>query len=395
MIKRVNNWVYARVGSIQAPFDARANPEAVDGAWLIFHARILRTPRATVPAEGLNMRVLIAGGSGLIGRHLARALLDGGHQPVILSRNADHLRREPSMWPYQIIPGDPTTAGRWQEQVDGCDVVVNVAGHNIFADRWNAAIKRKIRDSRVHSAENLVAAIKQARSRPKAYIQGSAIGYYGIQADQEITETNPSGTDFLAVVCRECEEVSHPIESLGVRRSMVRTGIVLAPGAGALKIMTPIFKLGPGLPIGSRGGLFASGQQWMSWIHIDDIAGIFRLAVENDTVFGPVNGTAPNPVRNAEFSKTFSDVLRSRLTPWRVFVPLGPPDQALKLLLGEVAGVVTTGQKVLPTKALALGYRFKYSQLADALRAIFTPIEPPAKPGAHPVAAGAGSRHHH
>jgi uncharacterized protein (TIGR01777 family) len=340
------------------------------------------------------MRVLIAGGSGLIGRHLARALLDGGHQPIVLSRNADHVRREPSMWSFPIIAGDPTVAGRWQEEVDGCDVVVNLAGHNIFADRWNAEIKRKIRDSRVHSAENLVAAIKQARSRPKAYIQGSAIGFYGPQKDQEITESSPSGTDFLAVVCRECEEVSHSIEPLGVRRSIVRTGIVLAPGAGALKIMTPIFKLGPGAPIGSRGGVFASGQQWMSWIHVDDIAGIFQLAVENDGAVGPLNGTAPNPVRNAEFAKTFSDVLRTRLTPWRVFVPLGPPDQALKLVLGEVAGIVTTGQRVLPAKALVLGYRFKYPQLADALRAIFTRVEPPAKAAGHPVAAPAGSHHH-
>ena len=339
------------------------------------------------------MRVLIAGGSGLIGRQLARVLLDGGHQPVILSRNADHLRREPSMWPYQIIAGDPTTAGRWQEEVNGCDVVVNVAGHNIFADRWNAEIKRKIRDSRVHSAENLVAAIKQARSRPKAYIQGSAIGFYGPQKDQEITESSPSGTDFLAVVCRECEEVSDSLESVGVRRAMVRTGIVLAPRAGALKIMTPIFKLGPGAPIGSGGGAFADGKQWMSWIHIDDITGIFQLAVENDGAVGPINGTAPNPVRNAEFAKTFSHVLRTRFTPWRVFVPLGPPDGLLKLALGQVASIITTGQRVLPAKALALGYQFKYPQLADALRAIFTRVEPPAKAAGHPVAAGAGSRH--
>ena len=240
------------------------------------------------------MRVLIAGGSGLIGRHLSRALLDGGHQPIILSRDADHLRRDPSMWPFQVIAGDPATSGRWQEHVDGCDAVVNLAGHNIFDGRWNPEIKRKIRDSRVHSAENLIAAIKQASSRPKAYIQGSAIGFYGPQKDQELTESSPSGTDFLAVVCRECEEVSHALETLGVRRCIVRTGIVLAPSGGALKIMTPIFKLGPGAPIGSGGGMIASGQQWMSWIHIDDIAGIFQFAVQNDGAIGPINGTAPS-----------------------------------------------------------------------------------------------------
>ncbi len=171
--------------------------------------------RARIVGEDLIMRVLIAGGSGLIGRHLSRALLDGGHQPIILSRDADHLRRDPSMWPFQVIAGDPTTSGRWQEQVDGCDAVVNLAGHNIFNGRWSPEIKRKIRDSRVHSAENLVAAIKQASSRPKAYIQGSAIGFYGPQKDQELTESSPSGTDFLAVVCRECEEVSHATRNPG------------------------------------------------------------------------------------------------------------------------------------------------------------------------------------
>ena len=243
------------------------------------------------------MRVMIAGGSGLIGRNLAKSLLDGGHQPLILSRNADQLRRQPDMWPFQIVPGDPTTSGRWQEQVDGCDAVVNLAGHNIFEGRWNAEIKRKIRDSRVHSAENLVAAIKQCSSRPKVYVQGSAIGFYGPQKDQELTESSPSGTDFLAVVCREVEEVSHSLESIGVRRAMVRTGVVLAAGEGALKIMTPIFKMGPGAPVGSQGGLVASGQQWMSWIHIDDIAGIFQLAVENDGAVGTDqwDGTKPGP----------------------------------------------------------------------------------------------------
>ena len=236
--------------------------------------------------------------------------------------------------------------------------------------------------------ENLIAAIKQASSRPKAYIQGSAIGFYGAQKDQELTESSPSGTDFLAVVCRECEDVSHALETLAVRRSMVRTGIVLAPRGGALKIMTPIFKLGPGAPIGGGGGFFASGQHWMSWIHIDDIVGIFQFALQNAGAVGPINGTAPYPVRNAEFSKTFSDVIRTRLTPWRRFVPLGPPDQALKLVLGEVAGILTTGQRVLPAKALELGYQVTYPHLADALQAIFTPTGSPAKP--HGWSSGRG-----
>jgi uncharacterized protein (TIGR01777 family) len=340
------------------------------------------------------MRVLITGGTGLIGRHLARTLLDDGHQPVILSRNADHVRRDPEMWAYQVVSGDPTAPGRWQDAVDGCDAVVNLAGHNIFAQRWSATVKAKIRDSRVHSAEQVVAAIKQAHSRPQVFVQGSAIGYYGPHRDEELTEASPSGSDFLAVVCRETEEVSESLEGLGVRRAVVRTGIVLAPNDGALRIMTPLFKLGPGVPIGSNGRFGpAQGQQWMSWIHIDDIVGLFRLAVENAEAVGPINGTAPHPVRNAEFAKTFSTVLRTRMTPWRFFVPAGPPDAMLELLLGEVATVVATGQKVQPAKALQLGYSFRYPELAGALRGIFTRKPKPSTAPTHSVPAGAGSHH--
>ncbi|MGP0065470.1 MAG: TIGR01777 family oxidoreductase [Isosphaeraceae bacterium] len=340
------------------------------------------------------MRVFITGGSGLIGRQLARTLLEDGHHPVILSRNADHVRRDPEMWAYQVIQGDPTTPGPWQDEVDGCEAVVNLAGHNIFAERWSAAVKAKIRDSRVYGAEQVVAAIKQAGSRPKVFVQGSAIGFYGPHQDEELTEASPSGTDFLAIVSRETEEVSEPLDHIGVRRAMVRTGIVLAPNEAALRIMTPIFKMGPGAPIGSKGKLGpAEGMQWMSWIHIDDIVGIFRLAIENPQAIGPLNGTAPNPVRNADFARTFSGVLRKKATPWRFYLPVGPPDAMLQLVLGGVASVVTTGQKVLPAKVLGLGYTFHYPELEGALREIFTRKPEPSKAPAHHAPAGAGSHH--
>jgi uncharacterized protein (TIGR01777 family) len=342
----------------------------------------------------MKMRVFITGGSGLIGRRLAGALLAEGHHPVILSRNADHIRRDPTMWAYQVVQGDPTTPGPWQEEVDGCDAVVNLAGHNIFAERWSAAVKAKIRDSRVYGAEQVVAAIKQASSPPKVFVQGSAIGYYGIHQDEELTEASPSGTDFLAVVSREAEEVSESLQASRVRRAVVRTGVVLAPNEGALRIMTPIFKMSPGVPIGSKGKLGpAEGTQWMSWIHIDDIVGIFRLAIENSEAVGPLNGTAPHPVRNSEFAKTFSSVLRKKATPWRFYVPFGPPDAALQVILGEVASVITTGQKVLPAKVLGLGYTFQYPNLEGALREIFTKKHAPAKAPAHHAPAGAGSHH--
>jgi uncharacterized protein (TIGR01777 family) len=341
----------------------------------------------------MSMRVFITGGSGLIGRHLARGLLDDGHQPVILSRHSDAVRRKPEFREYQVIQGDPTAEGRWQAELDGCDAVVSLAGHNLFAERWNPEIKRKIRDSRVYGTEHVVAAIKQARSRPKVLVQASAIGYYGPHGDEELDETSPSGSDYLAVVCREWEQASEPVADLGVRRAVVRVGIVLAPGEGALAFMTPIFKLAPGAPIGSGKGFLGSGQQWMSWTHVDDIVGIFRLAVENAEASGPINGTAPHPVRNAEFSKTLSSVLWKPYAPWRVFIPFGPPDALLRLGLGEVAHVITTGQKVVPARALALGYRFKYPELADALRDVLTPRPQPAKPAHEAVAAGAGSHH--
>jgi uncharacterized protein (TIGR01777 family) len=339
------------------------------------------------------MRVLITGGSGMIGRRLARSLLERGHQAVILSRHADVVRRDPEMWPFQVVPGDPAAPGHWQAEIDGCDAVVSLAGHNIFAGRWNPEIKRKIRDSRVYGAQNLVAAIKQASRRPKVLVHGSAIGFYGPHGDEELDESSPSGTDFLAVVCRECEEASEPVESLGVRRAIVRTGIVLAQGEGALKIMTPLFRIGPGVPIGSGKGFVGRGAQWMSWIHRDDLVGIFQLALDNDAATGPINGTAPSPVTNAEFAQTFSGVLRKPLTPWRIYLPFGPPDALLNLMIGEVAVVIATGQRVRPAKALALGYSFRYPSLVEALREIFAD-RPTSKTPGQSHTSHAGHAHH-
>ncbi len=336
------------------------------------------------------MRVFITGGTGLIGRNLARTLIQEGHHVVILTRRASEVRRDPAMWPYRVVDGDPAVAGDWQKDVAGCDAVVNLAGHNIFAERWSKSVKGKIRDSRLHAAERLVAALKRSPGRTRVFVQGSAIGYYGAHGDEELTESSPQGSDFLAQVCRETEAATEAVESLGVRRAVVRTGIVLAHGEGALGAMTPIFKLAPGAPIGSGGRLGpAHGQQWMSWIHIDDIVGIFRLALANGQAKGPLNGTSPQPARNADFSRTLSQVLRNPVTPWRFFLPVGPPDALLKLMLGEVATVVATGQKVMPAAPLSLGYSFRYPGLEGAMREIFS--RKPATPAASPPAP-AGAR---
>jgi uncharacterized protein len=328
------------------------------------------------------MRVFITGGTGMIGRRLVRRLSDRGDTPVILSRKSDETRRDPGLRGIQVVQGDPSKAGPWQAAVDGCDAVCNLAGQNVFGKRWTAEIKRRIRDSRVYGAEHVVAAIAKARQAPKILVQGSAIGYYGTHDDEELTESSPSGSDFLAVVCRELEEAASQVEPLGVRLATIRTGVVLAKGEGALAVMTPIFKLGGATPVGNGGHPFrpATGRQWMSWIHADDILGIILLALDNPEARGPINGTAPNPARNVDFSRALAKVLR------RPFIPFGPPDLALEVMLGEVAKAVTKGQKVLPVRAQQLGYRFAYPDLADALTAAFA--KDSGDPEPEPVEAG-------
>lgn len=334
------------------------------------------------------MRVFLTGGTGLIGRGIVGRLLERGDQPVVLSRRADAVRRTPVMRPVRVVQGDPSLAGGWDSAVDGCDAVINLAGHNIFENRWNSGVKRKIRDSRIHATEHLVAAVAKAHTKPSVFVHASAIGYYGIHDDEGLTESSPSGSDFMAVVCREWEDAAAPAESLGARLATIRTGIVLAKDDGALRVMTPIFKWLPGgaAPVGSGKSSFkpASGQQWMSWIHLDDIVGLYLLALDNPEARGPINGTSPNPVRNVEFGKTLAKVLH------RPFLPVGPPDAVLELVLGEVAQVVTKGQKVMPEKAQRLGYSFKHPHLLEALRSIFA--KPPAEPNATPKPVATG--HH-
>ena len=329
------------------------------------------------------MQVFLTGGTGLIGRKIAQRLLDRGDEPVILSRNSDASRRDRSMRAFRFVQGDPTSPGAWQEMIDGSDAVINLAGHNLFANRWSATVKHKIRDSRVFATENVVKAIAAATRKPKVLVQASAIGYYGTHDDEELTEQSHSGSDFMAKVCREWEDAAHPVEGLGVRLATIRTGVVLAKGEAALGVMTPIFKIpGGAAPVGSGHSPWmpGTGKQWMSWIHIDDIIGIFLAALDNSAASGPINGTSPNPVRNVEFSKTLAKTL------WRPMLPIGPPDLMLRALLGEVSEVVTKGQKVLPVRALELGYRFAYPTLAEALKQIFTKVAPvpePAKPQSH------------
>jgi len=329
------------------------------------------------------MRVFITGGTGMIGRRLVQRLRGRGDTPVILSRKADEARRDPAIRGVMVVGGDPSAPGDWQNAVDGCDAVANLAGQNVFGKRWNAEIRRQIRDSRVYGAEHVVGAVAGARHRPSVLVQGSAIGYYGATGDEELTESSPPGPDFLAVVCRELEEAARPAEGMGIRLATIRTGVVLGKGEGALGVMAPLFKIpGGAAPVGNGGHPFrlARGLQWMSWIHADDIVGLFLLALDNPDARGPINGTAPSPARNVDFSRSLAKALH------RPFLPVGPPDLALRAMLGEVAGVVTTGQRVLPAKALALGYKFQHPDLDEAIRSALNP--PKAAPIPEPLSAG-------
>jgi uncharacterized protein (TIGR01777 family) len=304
------------------------------------------------------MRVFVTGGTGLIGVRLVRALRQRGDDVLVLSRRADAWRRVgPDV---EVVAGDPMAAGPWRDRLASCEAVVNLAGAGIFDRRWNVEYKALIRDSRLKSTENVVAALTKQPMRsdgsPKVMVSGSAIGYYGVHGDEEIDESSPQGDDYMARTCGEWEAAACSAESAGVRVVLVRTGIVLDRRGGALMALWIPFKLGAGGPVGS-------GRQYMSWIHHSDEVGILLLALDNAEAGGPVNATAPVPVTNKEFGKTLGRAMgRPALLP--------SPAIGLRLLLGEAAGVVTTGQRVLPRRAEALGYQFHYPDVEAALRQI-------------------------
>lgn len=302
------------------------------------------------------MRLFITGGTGLVGRRLVRRSHERGDQPVVLTRRTDHARALFGA-DAEIVEGDPMRPGDWMNAVGDCDAVIHLAGENVFARRWNADFKKRLHESRILSTRHIVEALRRqprrADGQAKALVNASAIGFYGPHGDEELTEDSPAGSDFLAKLCVDWEQAARAAESAGVRVAMVRVGVVLDKEGGALaKLLTP-FKLGAGGPVGS-------GRQWMSWIHHADLIGLFLLAVDNVEAQGPLNGTAPHPVINREFSKVLGRVLHRPSLLWT-------PALALRIVLGEVASVVVTGQRVVPKRALELGYSFQYPALKAAL----------------------------
>ncbi len=301
------------------------------------------------------MRVLILGGSGLIGRSLASKLAADGHEVIILSRSPEGR----GTWlpaGARIAGWDGKSAGEWAGWIDRSTAIVNLAGENLAGGRWTAERKRRLISSRVDPGRALVAALRAAPERPLVVIQGSAIGYYGARQSGDLTEGSAPGDDFAARVCAEWEASTAEVEGMGVRRAVIRTAVVLDRNLGALPRMLLPFRLFIGGPLGG-------GRQPFSWIHLQDEVAAIRFLLQNDQASGAFNLCSPAPLTNAEFSRAIGRVMhRPAVVPTPAF--------ALRLVFGEMASTLLTGQRVLPRRLLELGFTFRFPAADDALRDI-------------------------
>jgi uncharacterized protein (TIGR01777 family) len=292
------------------------------------------------------MRVAITGASGTIGTAVTRALEERGDEVTALSRSGsgDAVR-----W---AAPQDQPAPA---EALRGRDAVVHLLGEPID-QRWSDDAKREIRDSRVLGTRNLVAGLRElpVAERPRVLVSQSAVGVYGPRGDERVDESSPAGDDFLARVVGDWEAEALAAAELDVRVVTTRTGVVLSSGGGALQKMLPFFKLGIGGPV-------AGGRQYVPWVHLDDVAGAMLFALDTEAASGPLNVTAPDPVTNRELSRALGRVLRRP-----AFAPV--PALAVKLLYGEMATIVTTGQRAVPARLTELGYAFRRPELEEALR---------------------------
>lgn len=301
-------------------------------------------------------RVVVAGATGLIGRSLYRQLLERGYEVTVFSRDsAAAKRRVPGAHGY--VDWEPAENGPWASAIDGAHAVVNLSGATVFGRRWTEAYKREIRDSRVVGTRGLVRAMFRAGRRPQVFVAGSAVGYYGFRDDTPIDEGAGPGDDFLARVCVDWENEALQAGSGGIRTVRLRSGIVLSQEEGALPQMLLPFRLFGGGPI-------LPGTQWLSWVHLADQVGLILFALENDTISGPLNATAPEPLRNRDFAALLG---KHYGTPsW-----LPVPGFGLRVLLGEVADMISEGQRVIPRAALDAGYQFRFATADAALRDLF------------------------
>jgi uncharacterized protein (TIGR01777 family) len=297
------------------------------------------------------MKVVIAGGTGFLGRALTATLRGQGHEVVLLTRSGRAVSGIPA-----VVWEPDGSAGGWAETVDGADAVVNLAGESIGAGRWTGVRRRAIRDSRILATRSLVEACRQARRSPATFVSGSAQGYYGDRGDEVLTEASAPGTDFLAGVCVAWESEARRASAFG-RLVLLRTALVLDRDEGALPQMVRPFRLFAGGPLGS-------GRQFVSWIHLDDWAGIAARAIADERFEGAVNAGSPAPARNAELARAIGNALGR--PSW-----ISTPAMALRAALGEMAdGLLLASQRMMPARALDLGYEFRHAELAATLAGI-------------------------
>jgi hypothetical protein len=297
------------------------------------------------------MRVFMTGGTGFVGNVLTNKLIEHGYGVTVLTRSITKDRDLPQG--VSLLEGDPTQEGLWQERVGDHEIVINLAGTSIFK-RWTHGTKRAIRDSRILTTQNLVKALSTRKGKETVLLSTSAVGYYGFCGDKEVDEGSPPADDFLASLAHAWEDSALRAEKLGVRVLLCRFGIVLDTKEGALKRMLPLFKWCLGSPLGN-------GEQWFSWIHQRDLANIYLFLINQRDISGPINFTAPHPVKNKEMTKILGEVLKRP-----TFMP-HVPGFMLKLFLGEFASALLEGQKVQPKRLLEAGFQFQFPTIREAL----------------------------
>lgn len=299
------------------------------------------------------MKVLVTGATGFVGKRVVQQLLNGGDEVVVLTRNiakgALHLGSKCKYFLWADTNTLPPV-----EAFEGVDAIIHLMGEGIADKRWDEVQKKKIYDSRIISTAKILEAIKGLEKKPKVLASASGVGIYGNRGDEEITEESSLADDFLAKVCIDWEAEAMKAKALGLRVAVLRTGVVLGKNGGALKKMLPIFKLGAGGPVGN-------GKQYMSWIHVDDLASMYIEVIKNPSFEGPLNATAPYPATSKDFAKQLGKTLGRP-----AFAPA--PSFALKLVFGEMSQVLLEGQKVLPVKFKENKYRFKFPTLEMALK---------------------------
>lgn len=305
------------------------------------------------------MKIVVAGGTGLIGRALLRELEKREHKIVVLTRNIYAVKYLESDF-VKLLKWDARTLDSWMKCFEWADAVINLVGEPLAEKRWTLEQKEKIAGSRVEATKAIVGAIEKAKEKPTVLINASAVGYYGHIETGDIIESFPKGKGFLSDTCYRWEKIANEATNFGTRVVLLRTGMVLAKRGSALKKMILPFMF-------YIGGVLGSGKQWVSWIHRDDVVKIILFALENKNISGPLNVTAPEPVLMKDFCKLLGKVLERSC-----WVPV--PEFALKMLMGEMAEIVLTGQKAVPKKLLDAGYHFQYSTIEEALEAVFNKI---------------------